>query len=41
MKILQQMDTISSRLFNQKKYKYPTFFSACFDKQNEDGQIIE
>ena len=35
------MATIYARLLNQYKFKYHTVFSARFDKQTEDGQILD
>ena len=40
-KILREMATIYSRLKNQYKPNYQTVFSARFDKQDEDGQMLD
>ena len=35
------MATVYSRLMNQYNYIYQTVFSARFDKQNEDNQLLD
>ena len=40
-KIFKELAVIYSRLINQYKFKYQTVFSARFDKQNEDGQLLD
>ena len=40
-KILKKLSVISARLMNQYKFRYQTVFSARFDKQNEDGQVLD
>ena len=40
-KILKELAIIYARLINQYKFKYQTVFSARFDKQNEDGQLLD
>ena len=40
-KIMKELSVIYARLINQYKFKYPTIFSARFDKQNEDNQILD
>ena len=40
-KIMREMAIIYSRLINQYKFRYQTVFSARFDKQNEDGQLLD
>ena len=40
-KILREMSIIYARLINQYKFRYQTVFSARFDKQDEDGQILD
>ena len=37
---MKELAVIYARLINQYKFKYQTVFSARFDKQNEDGEII-
>ena len=39
--ILKELAVIYARLINQCKFKYQTVFSARFDKQDEDGQILD
>ena len=38
---MKELSIICARLVNQYKYKYQTVFSARFDKQNEDGQLLD
>ena len=40
-KIMREMSIIYARLINQYKFRYQTVFSARFDKQDEDGQLLE
>ena len=40
-KIMKELSVIYARLKNQYKFKYQTVFSARFDKQNEDGQLLD
>ena len=40
IKIRKELSVIYARLSFQYKFKYETVFSARFDKQNEDNQII-
>ena len=40
-KIVKELAMIYARLINQYKFKYKTLFSARFDKQNEDGQLLD
>ena len=41
IKIMKEISVIYARLINQYKFKYQTVFSARFDKQDEDGQLLE
>ena len=38
---MTELSIIYARLINQYKYKYQTVFSARFDKQNEDGELLD
>ena len=40
-KVMKELSVIYARLINQYKFKYQTVFSARFDKQNEDGQLLD
>ena len=40
-KIITELSVIYARLKNQFKFRYHTIFSARFDKQNEDGQVLD
>ena len=40
-KIVQEFSVIYARLINQNKFKYQTVFSARFDKQVEDNQVLD
>ena len=40
-KIMKELSVIYARLINQYKFRYQTVFSARFDKQNEDGQLLD
>ena len=39
--IMKEFSIIYARLINQYKFRYQTVFSARFDKQNEDGQLLD
>ena len=39
--IMNELALIYARLKNQNRFNYQTVFSARFDKQDEDGQLIE
>ena len=40
-KIMREMSIIYARLIYQYKFRYQTVFSARFDKQDEDGQLLD
>ena len=40
-KIMKELAVIYARLINQYKFKYQTVFSARFDKQDEDGHLLD
>ena len=40
-KIMKELAVIYAKLINQYKFKYQTVFSARFDKQNEDNQVLD
>ena len=40
-KIMKELAMIYARLINHYKFKYQTVFSARFDKQDEDGQLLD
>ena len=40
-KIIKEMATIYARLINQYEFKYQTVFSARFDKQDKDNQLLD
>ena len=40
-KIMKELSIIYARLINQYVFKYQTVFSARFDKQDEDNQLID
>ena len=40
-KIIKELSVIFAGLINQYKFKYQTVFSARFDKQNEDSQVVD
>ena len=40
-KIMKELSVIYARLINQYKFKYQTVFSARFDKQIEDNQVLD
>ena len=37
---MKELSVIYARLINQYKFKYQTVFSATFDKQDEDDQVL-
>ena len=39
--IMKELSVIYARLINQYKFKYQTVFSARFDKQDEDNQVLD
>ena len=39
--ILKELSNIYARLMNQYKFRYQTLFSARFDKQDEEGQLLD
>ena len=40
-KIFREMASVYARFLNQYKFKHQTVFSAGFDKQDEDGQLLD
>ena len=40
-KIIKELSVIYARLLNQYKFKHQTAFSARFDKQDEDSQVLD
>ena len=40
-KIMKELSLIYARLINHYKFRYQTVFSARFDKQNEDNQVLD
>ena len=40
-KTMKKLSVIYARLINQYKFKYQTVFSARFDKQDEDNQVLD
>ena len=40
-KILKKLSIIYARLIGQYKFRYQTVFSAIFDKQDEDNQVLD
>ena len=40
-KIMKEISVIYARLINQYKFRYQTVFSARFDKQDEDNQVLD
>ena len=40
-KIMKEQAMIYARLLNQYKFKYQTVFSARFDQQDEDGELLD
>ena len=41
IKIMKELSVIYARLINQYKFRYQTVFSARFDKQDEDNQVLD
>ena len=41
IKIMKELSVIYARLINQYKFRYQTVFSARFDKQDEDDQLLD
>ena len=39
--ILKELSIVYARLINQYKFRYQTVFSAIFDKQDEDNQVLD
>ena len=39
--IMKELSVIYARLINEYKFKYQTVFSARFDKQDEDNQVLD
>ena len=40
-KIMKELSVIYARLINQYKFRYQTVFSARFDQQDEDDQLLD
>ena len=40
-KIIKELSVIYARLINQYKFRYHIVFSATFDKQGEDNQVLD
>ena len=40
-KVIKELSVIYARLMNQYKIRYQTVFSARFDKQDEDNQVLD
>ena len=40
-KIMKELSVTYARLINHYKFKYQTVFSARFDKQDEDNQVVD
>ena len=40
-KIVEELSVIYARLINQYKFRHQTVFSARFDKQDEDNQVVD
>ena len=40
-KFMKELSSIYAPLMNQYKFRYQTVFSARFDKQDEDGQLLD
>ena len=40
-KILEELSIFYARLINQNKFRYQIVFSARFDKQDEDNQVLD
>ena len=41
IKIMKELSVIYARIIKQYKFKYQTVFSARFDKQDEDNQVLD
>ena len=41
IKIMKELAVIYARLINQYKFNYQTVFSARFDKQDEENQVLD
>ena len=41
IKIVKEVSVIYARLINQYKFRYQKVFSARFDKQDEDNQVLD
>ena len=41
IKNIKELSVIYARVINQYKFKYQTVFSATFDKQDEDNQVLD
>ena len=40
-KIVKELSVTYARLINQNKFKYQAVFSARFDKQDEDNELLD
>ena len=40
-KIIKKLSVIYAKLINQCKFKYQTVFSARFDEQDENNQVLD
>ena len=40
-KIIKELSGIYARTINQYKFRYQTVFSARFDKQDDDNQVLD
>ena len=40
-KISKELSVVYARLLNQYKFKYQIVFSARFDEQDEDNQVVD
>ena len=40
-KIIEELSIIYARIINQYKFRYQTVFSARFDKQDENNQVLD
>ena len=40
-KIIKELSVICARIISQYNFKYQPVFSARFDKQNEDNQVLD
>ena len=41
IKIMEELSVIYARIKNQQKFRYQTVFSARFDEQKEDNQVLD